>query len=186
MERCDICGKDDIKSVQGLRSHERIVHPDSDSAARPPSGGESSRPDPEDRLLEVIGELSRRIEALEAVGEERRPESAEAAIARLRPALNEWLRARGAHPGLCADESCSPCRSARAEVAHRSAQEGREQFAGELEAAATWAGRRVVAEDLAQCHSDWVAAGRPAAGEDGPSDRNAKSSARRVIRVIRR
>ena len=186
MERCDICGKGDIKSVQGLRSHERIVHPGGDSAVSSPSASESSPPDPDDRFLEVIGELYARLEALEVLGEKRQPESAEAAIARLRPAINEWLRARGAHPGLCADESCSPCRSARAEVAHRSTQEGREQFAGELETAATWAGRRVVAEDLAQCHSDWVAAGRPAAGEGGPSNRNGKSSARRVIRVIRR
>ena len=185
MERCNICGKDDIKSVQGLRSHERIVHPGGDSAASPPSASESSRPEPDDRFLEVIGELYPRLEALEVLREERPPESAEAAIARLRPALNEWLLARGAHPGLCADDSCSPCRSARAELAHRSTQEGREQFAGELETAAAWAGRRVVAEDLAQCHSDWVAAGRPVAGDDKPSDRNTKSPARRVIRVIR-
>ena len=61
--------------------------------------------------------MANRIKAGAAVRSKRgSPKVSEAAIARLRPALDEWLRAHGAHPGICTDESASPRRSARAEV----------------------------------------------------------------------
>ena len=181
MHTCAICNRE-FKSAAGLVSHVVWRHSETAQLER---AGEPPPEEPDERTLEMIGELLERLDALEALEEERQPESPEAAIARLRPALNEWLRAHGAHPGLCTDASCSPCRSARAEVAQHSVAEGREQFAGELEAAARWGERVQLAEDLAQCHSNWVAAGRPAADERRTSDRNGKSPGRRFIRVTR-
>ena len=185
LDPCEICGKDDFKSSAGRKAHMRQGHNNPSSAQ---SSGAAASTDALALVkvnVEVLGDLEERLEDLEALVEERQPESPDAAIARLRPALSEWLRAHGAHPGLCADESCSPCRSARAEVAQHSVAEGREQFAGELEAAARWGQRVQLAEDLAKCHSSWVAAGRPAADEEGLSERNGRSPGRRFIRVTR-
>ena len=172
MFTCEVsgCGKQ-FKTAQGRAGHMRWLH-----SERPAGPGATEGPrEPDERTLEVIGGLAERVETLEKAG----PHSV--TMEQLGPALNEYLAKNGAHPGLCEDKACTPCRDARAAVATRAAQEGREQFAVELETSATWRGHRTLAEDLAQMHSSWIAAGKPPA----ESGTNGKSAGQRRVRVTR-
>ena len=156
--KCDVdgCGKV-LKNAQGLAGHKRWAHGDDSK----PLGAAVAQEEPDERTLELFGDLDGRVSSLESA--EREP--ATVSMEQLGPELREYLRENGAHPGICTDEKCSPCRSARAELSRQYAQEGRDQFAGELEAAAAWGGHVAVAEDLAQMHSDWIAQGKPKADE---------------------
>jgi hypothetical protein len=154
MYKCDICDRDNFKTEGGLRGHKQFAHP-------APAAQDDDRGLAPDSELAALAERLERLEGEVLAGGTAQLAQVEVSMAQIEPALHAYLRQHGAHPGICTDEACAPCRSARVEMAQHYGTEGRTSYAGELEAAAEWAGRIGLVEELAGVHRDWLGAGKP-------------------------
>lgn len=124
------------------------------------------------QIIETVTALDQRVKALETARTDV-PQAVQAQNAGPTTGLAETIvegiiagmAQIGAHPGLCSNKSCAPCRTAARQLIDTTRAHTRREFLGELGQAATFGNCVREADTLASAFEKWQAAGRPTASQ---------------------
>lgn len=172
MLKCDICGEERFKHQGSLDGHKRMVHKTvdaQDTTVQMRSQAQSTSADlrMEERMKALEAQVATMAQVVHDTVLPALPADTaepEALMAQLEPALYAWLRQQGAHPGICHEATCNPCRTAEAAM--------RQSILTDLQRGCEWAGETGASERVAASYEEWATAGRPEGRREraAPSD----------------